>query len=53
MVSDLQFGTALTIIAWLGLQAAVFHGKHVTERIARGDYTKGPLANREEDASDE
>ncbi|MFB9807580.1 hypothetical protein ACFFQF_21220 [Haladaptatus pallidirubidus] len=43
MDSTLLVGAALTIVAWLGLQIAVFHGKYVTEKIAAGEYNKAPF----------
>lgn len=48
MVSSLTVGIVLTLLAWVGLQAAVLHGKYVTEKIAAGEYNKGPM-KREED----
>lgn len=42
MVSSLTVGIVLTFLAWLGLLAAVVHGKHVTEKVAAGEYDKGP-----------
>lgn len=32
MASSLTVGTILTLLAWLGLQIAVIHGKYVVER---------------------
>lgn len=43
MVSSLMMGAILTLLAWLGLQLAVIHGKYVTDKIAAGEYHKGPL----------
>ena len=48
MVSKLEIGVALTILAWVGLQAAVVHGRHVVEEIDAGKYDKGPFADRGE-----
>ena len=49
MVSTLTLGIVLTLLAWLGLQAAVLHGKYVTEQIAAGEYNKGPLKDEEDE----
>lgn len=43
MVSSLLVGAVLSFIAWLALQIVVFHGKYVTEKIAAGEYRKGPF----------
>lgn len=43
MVSTLTVGIVLTLVAWLGLQAAVLHGKYVTEKIAAGEYNTRPM----------
>ncbi|WP_227379865.1 hypothetical protein [Haladaptatus halobius] len=47
MVSTLIAGVILTVLAWLGLQIAVVHGKYVTDKIAEGRYHKGPFRNRD------
>lgn len=43
MVSTLQFGIILTLVAWIILLIATVHGKYVTEKIAAGEYEKGPV----------
>jgi len=43
MVSTLTIGAVLTLIAWVGLQATVVHGRYVVDKIAAGEYDKGPL----------
>lgn len=43
MASSLAVGAILTLLAWLGLQIAVVHGKYVTDKIAVGEYHKGPF----------
>ncbi|MFW5919578.1 MAG: hypothetical protein ACOC0F_01225 [archaeon] len=53
MVSTLTVGVILTALAWIGLQVAVLHGKYVVDRIAEGEYTKGPLDRPEVRESDE
>lgn len=47
MVSTLTIGAVLTLLAWVGLQVAVSHGKYVVDKIAAGEYNKGPFDNRE------
>ncbi|WP_157837709.1 hypothetical protein [Haloferax sp. ATB1] len=44
MVSTLTIGAILTLLAWVGLQAAVVHGKYVVDKIAAGEYRKGPFS---------
>jgi len=53
MVSTLTSGAILTLLAWLGLQLAVIHGKYVVDNIAAGEYNKGPLNQQAGDGSDE
>lgn len=48
MISALELGVALTVLAWLGLLVAVVHGTHVVEAIAAGTYRNGPFGNREQ-----
>lgn len=43
MISTLTIGVVLTILAWIGLQVAVVHGKYVVDKIADGTYRKGPF----------
>lgn len=43
MVTMLQIRVALTLIAWLLVLLIVAHGKYVTEKIAAGEYDKGPV----------
>lgn len=43
MVSSLEVGAILTLLAWIGLQGAVIHGKYVVDKIAVGEYRKGPF----------
>ncbi|QRV14945.1 hypothetical protein [Haloterrigena salifodinae] len=43
MVSTLVLGAVLTLLAWVWLQLAVLHGKYVVDKIAAGEYRKGPL----------
>lgn len=43
MAVSLIVGAGLTLLAWLGLQIAVIHGKYVTDSIAAGEYHKGPF----------
>lgn len=47
MVSTLAIGAILTLLAWIGLQIAVLHGKYVVDKIASGEYKKGPFNTRE------
>lgn len=47
MVSTLTIGAILTLLAWLGLQAAVIHGKYVVDKIAVGEYDKGPFKGQD------
>jgi hypothetical protein len=49
MEASLAVGIVLSLLAWLGLLAAVLHGKYVTEKIAAGEYDKGPLKGRTDD----
>lgn len=51
MVSTLTIGAILTLLAWIGLQVAVVHGKYVVDNIAAGEYDKGPLEGRNEGES--
>ncbi|WP_254545311.1 hypothetical protein [Halomarina pelagica] len=53
MVSTLTIGAVLTLLAWVGLQVAVIHGKYVVDKIAAGDYEKGPFDRRDEGGSRE
>lgn len=46
MVSFLVVGGVLTLLAWIGLQITVVHGKYVVDRIADGEYEKGPFEDR-------
>ncbi len=46
MVTELQLGVVFTGLAWLGLLVATVHGKYVVEKIAAGEYDKGPLRDR-------
>lgn len=48
MVSTLMLGAVLTLLAWIGLQVAVVHGKYVVDKIADDEYRKGPF-NRSSD----
>ncbi|WP_167879920.1 hypothetical protein [Halorhabdus rudnickae] len=43
MVSVLTIGAVLTLLAWIGLQGTVVHGKYVVDKIADGEYDKGPF----------
>lgn len=43
MVSTLTIGAILTLLAWIGLQVAVVHGKYVVDKIADDEYRKGPF----------
>ncbi len=43
MVSTLVIGIVLTLLAWFLLLAATIHGKYVTDKIAAGEYDKGPV----------
>lgn len=43
MVTELQFGLALTGLAWLGLVIVVIHARYVIQKIATGEYRKGPF----------
>lgn len=43
MVSTLTVGALLALLAWIGLQIAVIHGKYVVDKIASGEYEKGPF----------
>lgn len=45
MVSALIIGAILTLLAWIGLQITVIHGKYVVDKIADGKYDKGPFSN--------
>ncbi|WP_187292645.1 hypothetical protein [Salinarchaeum sp. Harcht-Bsk1] len=47
MVSTLTIGAILTLLAWVWLQVAVIHGKYVVDKIAEGEYNKGPLQGRD------
>lgn len=42
MVS-LTVGIILTLLAWFLLLVATVHGKYVTDKIAAGEYDKGPV----------
>lgn len=53
MVSTLTIGAILTLLAWIGLQAAVIHGKYVVDTIADGEYDKGPFKHHTSGGSDE
>lgn len=53
MVSELTIGAGLALLAWLGLQTAVFHGKYVVDKIAAGKYSKGPFSRSEDGHSHE
>lgn len=46
MVSTLTIGAILTLLAWIGLQVAVIHGKYVVDKIATEEYEKGPFNQR-------
>lgn len=50
MISDLQIGVVLTVLAYLGLVAVVVHAKYVIEKIGDGEYDKGPFRDSEENA---
>lgn len=39
---DLLVGLVLTALAYTGLMWAVVHGKHVVERVKRGEYPHHP-----------
>lgn len=43
----LTLGAILALVAWLFLQLTVVHGKYVTEKIATGEYDKGPFKEAE------
>lgn len=43
MVTTLQIGIALTLITYFLMLLATVHGKYVTEKIAAGEYDKGPV----------
>lgn len=45
MVSTLITGAILTFLAWIGLLIAVLHGKYVVDKIAAGEYEKGPFSS--------
>lgn len=51
MVSTLAIGAVLALLAWIGLQVAVVHGKYVVDKIAVGEYNKGPFEERDGDNS--
>lgn len=51
MVSELTVGAGLAILAWLGLQVTVFHGKYVIDKIAAGEYSKGPFSHARDSAT--
>ena len=53
MVSTLTIGVILTLLAWIGLQVAVVHGKYVVDTIADGEYQKGPFKGRQDGDSHE
>lgn len=53
MVSTLTIGAILTLLAWVGLQVAVIHGKYVVDSIAAGEYQKGPFSEATGGGSDE
>lgn len=53
MVSDLEIGVALTIVAWLGVIVAVLHGNYVVNKIASGDYSKKLKKRKKENGPDE
>lgn len=46
MVSSIILGAILTLLAWIGLQIAVVHGKYVVDAIPEGEYRKGPFDKR-------
>lgn len=43
MASSVTTGAILTLLAWVGLQITVVHGKYVIDRIDAGEYRKGPF----------
>lgn len=47
MVSTLAIGVVLTLIAWFLLLLATVHGKYVTDKIAAGEYDKGPVGRED------
>ena len=51
MVSMMELGAILTLLAWVGLLLAVVHGKYVVDKIAVGEYQKGPLDRPDRDES--
>jgi len=53
MVSTLTIGAVLTLLAWTGLQVTVIHGKYVVDKIAAGEYQKGPFSDATDSGSDE
>lgn len=53
MVSLLEIGAVLTLLAWIGLQGAVIHGKYVVDKIAGGEYRKGPFDQPQNGSSHE
>ncbi|WP_161611444.1 hypothetical protein ACH9L7_19700 (plasmid) [Haloferax sp. S1W] len=53
MVSTLILGAILTLLAWVGLQAAVIHGKYVVDKIDSGEYQKGPFSDAMDGGSNE
>lgn len=53
MVSTLIIGAVLTLLAWIGLQIAVIHGKYVVDKIAAGEYQKGPFSDATNGGSNE
>lgn len=42
ITTDLLVGLVLTALAYAGLMWAVVHGKHVVERVKRGEYPDHP-----------
>lgn len=53
MVSTLTIGAILTLLAWIGLQVAVVHGRYVVDTIADEEYRKGPFDRPQEGDSHE
>lgn len=53
MVSTLTIGAILTLLAWIGLQVSVLHGKYVVDKIADDEYRKGPFAKPDDGESHE
>jgi len=53
MVSTVVLGAVLALLAWIGLQVAVIHGKYVVDKIAAGEYQKGPFSDTMDGGSNE